>query len=259
MAENLETPEMFSKLILQQQQYQSQSNTHPFQLSNECRTSEDDDSHSSGGPIQKPASSTEGATIEVTRRPRGRPPGSKNKPKPPIMLLQESGPVMSPYTFEIQSGNDVVESLRRFSIRNNTGLCIVNCSGTVVNINLRQPSPDESGITVHFQGCFEIVSLSAIIFPHSWAPVVPNEFSITVAGLDGRIAGGFVVGRLIAAGTVYVVAASFNNQSYHRLPSEEEVRINNSVYGVGDVLSLPVSGGADVIWDPTARPPPPPF
>ncbi|KAE9595981.1 hypothetical protein Lal_00030656 [Lupinus albus] len=275
MAENFEIPDMFSKLLHhQQQQYHSLSNTHPFQFSN---TSEDDDSHSSGGPTpftaQKPVS--DGATIEVARKPRGRPPGSKNKPKSPIVLIKEPEPVTSPYILELPNGSDVVESLRLFSIRNNTGLCVLKCNGTVVNVTLRQPSSDASGIPVNFEGCFEIISLSAIIFPHS-SPVVPNAFSITLAGRDGRIAGGFVVGRLIAAGTVFVVAASFNNRSYHRLPLEEEVRHDNSVSGVVDMQSPPVYDGgessheqhmynyhlpSEMNWAPMARAPlpPPPF
>ncbi|CAL0315560.1 unnamed protein product [Lupinus luteus] len=280
MAEEFETLDMFSKLL---HQSQSQSNTNPFQLPNECKTSEDDDSHSSGGPTQKPASSsptdgaaielprrptqkpassslTGGATDELQRRPRGRPPGSRNKPKQAVMAIQEPGLVMSPCMLEIPSGNEVVESLRRFSIRNNTGLCVLKCSGSVVNVLLRQPSLHDSGTPVYLQGCFEIITLSGIILPHSSPAVVSNGFSITFAGHEGRIAGGFVIGRLIAAGTVFVVAAPVNNQCYHRLSLEEEVRNTNSVYGVGDVLSPPVTGGAEAIWAPMARaPPPPPF
>lgn len=77
----------------------------------------------------------------------------------------------------------------------------------------------------------------------------------------------------MAAGTVFIIAASFNNPVYHRLPPEEEAG------SAGDGHSPPVSGGgesghgqaescgmsmyschlaSDVLWAPTARPPPPP-
>ncbi|KAK7275837.1 hypothetical protein RIF29_16962 [Crotalaria pallida] len=283
MAKKYETPDMFSKLH-HQQQYQSQSSPHhPFHLSKESQTSEDDDS---AGPTplppRKPALLAitpvgDGASIEVSRKPRGRPPGSKNKPKPPLVITQDSQPAMSPYILEVPGGSDVVEALTKFSIRKNTGLCVLTGTGTVTNVTLRQPSAVAPGTTVTFHGRFDILSISATILPHA-SPAVQNGFSISLAGPQGQIVGGFVAGRLVAAGTVFVIAASFDNPSYHRLPLEE-VRNDNSVVsgGGGEVQSPAVSGGgggeesahavtlyscqlpSDVIWAPTAaRPPPPP-
>lgn len=51
---------------------------------------------------------------------------------------------------------------------------------------------------------------------------VPNGFSISLAGPQGQIVGGHVAGPLVAAGPVFVVAASFNNPSCHRLLDERE-------------------------------------
>ena len=280
---------MFSKLHQQhqnqQQQQPPQSQQPAFPLSRECQTSEDDESRSSGGPTptaaQKP-NSTDGATIEVVRRPRGRPPGSKNKPKPPLIITREPEPAMSPYILEIPGGSEVVESLARFTRRKNTGLCVLTGSGTVANVTLRQPSAAApAGATVTFHGRFDILSISATFFPGGTSPPVPSGFSISLAGPQGQIVGGLVAGRLIAAGTVFVIAASFNNASYHRLQSSEE---EVAGAGGGEVQSPAVSaaaesggGGhvvvgdqacgvgmyschvpADVIWAPTARPPPPP-
>ncbi|TKY56326.1 AT-hook motif nuclear-localized protein 17 [Spatholobus suberectus] len=263
---------MFSKLHPHQQQQQQQQQ--PFQFSRECQTSEDDDSPSSGGPTtaaaaQKPASGGDGATIEVVRRPRGRPPGSKNKPKPPLIITREPEPAMSPFILEISGGSDVVEALARFSSRKNTGLCILTASGTVANVTLRQPSVTP-GATVTFHGRFDILSMSATFLLSPAIP--PGGFAVSLAGPQGQIVGGLVVGRLLAAGTVFVIAASFNNPSYHRLSSSSEDAQNNS--GGGDSQSPPVSGGgaesgrvqaescmysshlpSDVIWAPTARPP----
>ncbi|XP_027333565.1 AT-hook motif nuclear-localized protein 28-like [Abrus precatorius] len=259
---------MFSKLHPQHHQQQ-----HPFQFSREC---EDDDSRSSGPTFvaaqkQVSPSSGDGATIEVVRRPRGRPPGSKNKPKPPLIITREPEPAMSPFIFEVPAGSDVVEALARFSHRKNTGLCVLTGSGTVANVTLRQPSATP-GATVTFHGRFDILSLSATFLLHA-SPANPHGFSISLAGPQGQIVGGLVVGRLLAAGTVLVIAASFNNPSYHRLSSEEDAR-NNSVSAGGDAQSPAVSSGgaesghvpaesciysshlpSDVIWAPTARPP----
>ncbi|XP_014523992.1 AT-hook motif nuclear-localized protein 17 [Vigna radiata var. radiata] len=260
---------MFSKLHPQHQ---------PFQFSRECQTSEEDDSRSNGGPnlaAQKPVSTGDGATIEVVRRPRGRPPGSKNKPKPPLIITREPDPSMSPFILEIPGGNDVVDALARFSRRKNTSLCVLNGSGTVGNVTLRQPSVAPVG-TVTFHGRFDILSMSATFLLHAPPPPAPpSTFAVSLAGPQGQIVGGHVTGRLLAAGTVFIIAASFNNPSFHRLSSGDDAHNHSaSGGGVGDAQSPPASvGGAesgqlqaescmyschlpsDVIWAPTARPP----
>ncbi|KFK29628.1 hypothetical protein AALP_AA7G158600 [Arabis alpina] len=221
------------------------------------------------------------SSIEVVRRPRGRPPGSKNKPKPPVFVTRDSDPPMSPYILEVPSGNDVVEAINRFCRRKGIGVCVLSGSGSVANVTLRQPSPAAPGSTITFHGKFDLLSVSATFLPPpprtSLSPPVSNFFTVSLAGPQGQIIGGFVAGPLVSAGTVYVIAASFNNPSYHRLPAEEEAR--NSASAEGEGQSPPVSGGggesgqmagsggesmyschmggSDVIWAPTARAPPP--
>ncbi|XVE55597.1 hypothetical protein DITRI_Ditri03aG0171800 [Diplodiscus trichospermus] len=287
---------MFSKL--HQHQHQNHPFSHHFQLSRESQTPDSDDTtapppkdpstnHKSFLPTAGTAAGTsggDGATVEVARRPRGRPPGSKNKPKPPVFITREPDPAMSPYILEIPGGNDIVEAISRFSRRKNIGICVLTGSGTVSNVTLLQPSTTP-GATITFHGRFDILSLSATFLPQTTSCHVPNSFSISLAGPQGQIVGGFVAGSLLAAGTVFIVAAAFSNPSYHRLPGEEEARTTVSSGGGGaasEGQSPPLSGGggdsghgggadscgvsmynchlggSDVIWTPTARPPPPP-
>lgn len=265
-----------------------QQQIHHFQLARECQTSEEADSRSRS-PSRAPTNN-DGASIEVVRRPRGRPPGSKNKPKPPVIITREAEPSMSPYVLELPGGADIVDSVTRFCRKRNTGLCVLTGSGTVANVTLRQPSTTP-GATVTFHGRFDILSISATILPSMTSPTLQpfaNGFTISLAGPQGQIVGGNVVGSLLAAGTVYITAASFNNPSYHRLPIEEDIRHSGSG-GTGNEGHSPsaVSGGgdsghppanvagdscgmsiyschlpSDVIWAPTPRqapPPPPPY
>ncbi|XP_050376760.1 AT-hook motif nuclear-localized protein 28 [Argentina anserina] len=297
-----ETPNMFSKLHHHnsnntqhhhpQQQYHHQF-SNPFQVTpvsaRECQqpqTSEEEDtSRTSSGTAQKTLISDpnnpagcDGATIEVVRRPRGRPPGSKNKPKPPVFITRDSEPAMSPYILEVPGGSDVVDAVSRFCCRKNIGLVILTGSGTVANVTLRQPSTTP-GATVTFHGRFDILSISATFLPKTATGPIPNGFTISLAGPQGQIVGGLIAGALIATGTVYIIAASFNNPSFHRLPMEDVDAPRNSVSG-GEAQSPPLSTGGesgghapalscgmamysghlptDVIWAPTARQPPPP-
>ncbi|CAF1925567.1 BnaC05g49680D [Brassica napus] len=213
--------------------------------------------------ISSSSFSTAAASMEPVQRqrPRGRPQGSKNKPKPPVFLTLE--PPMSPYILQVPSGNDVVASINRFCRERSIGLCLLSGSGSVADVTLRQPSPAPPGSTITFHGKFDLLSVSAAFLP----PPVSNSFAVSLAGPQGQIIGGFVSGPLISAGPVFVVAASLNNPSYHRLPAE--VKQENSSASAeakeGKGQSPPVSGGggeschiegSDVVWTPTAGAPP---
>ncbi|KAJ8561398.1 hypothetical protein K7X08_027588 [Anisodus acutangulus] len=175
------------------------------------------------------SSANDGATIEVVRRPRGRPPGSKNKPKPvPNIIITERDDqvekaTMSPYILEIPVGVDIIDTVYRFCRKQNLGLCILNGSGTVTNVTLKQPlinNPHNSSV-ITFHGSFNILSISATIVPQSISGVAIG-FSISLAGPQGQVVGGPVIGPLLSAGPVYLIAASFNNPFYHKFPAVEE-------------------------------------
>ncbi|TMW81029.1 hypothetical protein EJD97_012636 [Solanum chilense] len=221
-----------------------------------------------------PPSSTanDGATIEVIRRPRGRPPGSKNKSKskfkPSFIIATRDGhvekPSMSPYILEIPIGIDIIDSIYRFCGNQNLGLCILNGSGTVTNVTLKQPSINPSDSTITFHGSFNILSISATIIPSDFSPI-PNGFSISLAGPQGQVVGGPVIGPLFSAGPVYLIATTFNNPFYHKFPAEDDGDGGHSPdSGAGDSGQPPESNQreycyssnqlpSDVIWAPTPR------
>ncbi|GAB4844913.1 hypothetical protein Ancab_038304 [Ancistrocladus abbreviatus] len=216
-------------------------------------------------PAKKPKTAHEdGATIEVSKRPRGRPPGSKNKPKPPIVIAREQNLAMSPYILEVQSGADIVECLTRFTRLRNIGICVLTASGMVANVTLRQPSSAPHGGAT-FHGHFNILSLSAVLLGDgggSWCGR-NGLFTISFAGPQGQTMGGKVMGALLAAG---------GGDGHGNSPG-----ISGGAGGSGDgdngegdcgggggreiAGSLSMYGchlASDVLWAPTARPPPPP-
>ncbi|KAL1806453.1 hypothetical protein ACET3Z_029521 [Daucus carota] len=161
----------------------------------------------------------EGAVVVGSRRPRGRPPGSKNRPKPPIIVTRDSPNSLRSHVMEIASGTDVAESIAQFSRRRQRGVCVLSGSGSVANVTLRQPAAP--GAVIALQGRFEILSLTGAFLP---GPAPPGSTGLTVylAGGQGQVVGGSVVGSLVAAGPVMVIAATFTNATYERLPLEEE-------------------------------------
>nr|XP_043621991.1 AT-hook motif nuclear-localized protein 23-like [Erigeron canadensis] len=163
--------------------------------------------------------STPGSGEGSGRRPRGRPPGSKNKPRPPVIITRESANTLRAHILEISNGCDVYESVADYARKRQRGICIVSGSGTVNNVSLRQPAAAGSVVTLH--GRFEILSLSGSFLP---PPAPPGATSLTIylAGGQGQVVGGNVVGALIASGPVIVIAASFTNVAYERLPLDED-------------------------------------
>lgn len=156
---------------------------------------------------------------EMGRRPRGRPAGSKNKPKPPIIITRDSANALRSHVMEIANGCDIMESVTTFARRRQRGVCILSGSGTVTNVTLRQPASPGAVVTLH--GRFEILSLSGSFLPPP-APPAASGLAIYLAGGQGQVVGGSVVGPLLASGPVVIMAASFGNAAYERLPLEEE-------------------------------------
>ncbi|KAJ7952677.1 AT-hook motif nuclear-localized protein [Quillaja saponaria] len=158
----------------------------------------------------------------VARRPRGRPPGSKNKSKPPVIITRESANTLRAHILEVGNGCDVFDCVATYARRRQRGICILSGSGTVTNVSLRQPAAAGAIVTLH--GRFEILSLTGSFLP---PPAPPGATSLTIflAGGQGQVVGGSVVGELTAAGPVIVIAASFTNVAYERLPLDEEEQL----------------------------------
>lgn len=171
------------------------------------------------------------------RRSRGRPAGSKNKPKPPVIITRESANTLRAHILEIGNGCDVFDAVASYARKRQRGICILSGTGTVTNVSLRQPAAAGAVVTLH--GTFEILSLSGSFLP---PPAPPGATSLTIylAGGQGQVVGGNVAGPLMAAGPVIIVASSFTNVAYERLPLEEE---SESPLPMQPPVSQPGGGG----------------
>ncbi|KAF8412810.1 hypothetical protein HHK36_000781 [Tetracentron sinense] len=193
----------------------------------QSQTESDDDNNRGGQFSGDPDDNTHQGLELVTansgsivgRRPRGRPPGSKNKPKPPVIITRESANSLRAHILEIGSGCDVFDCVATYAHRRQRGICVLSGSGTVTNVSLRPPASSGAIVTLH--GRFEILSLSGSFLP---PPAPPGATSLTIflAGGQGQVIGGNVVGPLIASGPVIVIGASFTNVAYERLPLDDE-------------------------------------
>ncbi|XP_062016751.1 AT-hook motif nuclear-localized protein 23-like [Rosa rugosa] len=153
-----------------------------------------------------------------SRKPRGRPPGSKNRPRPPIVINKESESGMQSVVIEISAGSDVVESLVQYARRRRVGITVLSGCGSVSSVTLRRPllqSHHAPAPAMSLHGPFNLLSLSGS-FMESLATC---SFGISLAGSQGQVFGGIVGGQVIAASLVVVVAATFRNPRFHKLPA----------------------------------------
>lgn len=183
-----------------------------------CSTNSDsEDDDNSGSKVGKAHDDLDAAAAAAAsssnRRPRGRPPGSKNKPKPPTVVTRDSPNALRSHVLEVSGGADIVESMRNYARRRGRGVCVLSGSGTAANVTLRQPA----GSVLSLHGRFEILSLSGTVLPPP-APPGAGGLSIFLSGGQGQVVGGTVVGPLVASGPVILIAASFANAVFERLP-----------------------------------------
>lgn len=188
-----------------------------------------------------------GGGVEVgSRRSRGRPPGSKNKPKSPIIVTRDSPHALSTHLIEIVGGADVAESINQFCCRRQRGVCVLSGSGTVVDVTLRQSAA--SAAVIQLRGRFEILSVSGSFLPGR-APPGSTGLTVYLAGGQGQVIGGTVVGPLLAGGPVMLVAATFANATYERLPLQDH-------HNCEEREASPAATSAGEVEEP---PPPPPY
>lgn len=201
------------------------------------------------------ASGGGGSGEQMTRRPRGRPGGSKNKPKAPIIITRDSVNALRTHVMEIGDGCDIVDCMATFARRHQRGVCVMSGTGSVTNVTIRQPgSPPGSVISLH--GRFEILSLSGSFLPPP-APPAATGLSVYLAGGQGQVVGGSVVGPLLCSGPVVVMAASFSNAAYQRLPLEEDEMQTpgGGGGGGGGMGSPPMMGQQQAMAAPQGLPP----
>ncbi|XP_047975690.1 AT-hook motif nuclear-localized protein 24 [Salvia hispanica] len=237
--------------------------TRDFNLQQHQTSEEEEQSETSG--LNKSGPGTGEGEMSVTRRPRGRPAGSKNKPKPPIIVTRDSANALHTHVMEISDGCDVMDAVATFARRRQRGVCVMSGTGSVANVTLRQPG---AGAVATLHGRFEILSLSGSFLPPP-APPAATGLTVYLAGGQGQVLGGSAVGQLVAAGPVIVMAASFSNAAYERLPLDEDEnaaqvqggsplpqnqQLMGDLQGMQPNLFNPIQMQNDAFWA-TGRPP----
>ncbi|CAL5190480.1 unnamed protein product [Lathyrus oleraceus] len=175
--------------------------------------------------ISQPQESSEDLSIQPSKRSKGRPKGSKNKPKPPSIIKVEPETYMEPILIEIPAGEDVVESIIKTAWRHQADISVLRGFGLVSGITLLDSPSQNSPFTI--RGECQMISLSGTyVYPNS--DRVPSEFivepdcssfSIHLSGNHGQVFGGVVGGRVMASSVVMVTATLLRKPKFYRVAS----------------------------------------
>jgi hypothetical protein len=155
----------------------------------------------------------------VIRRPRGRPRGSKNKPKNSLTGIREISDTMKGRILEVPSGFEITDILETFIRNCQLGVVVMGGSGYVTNVTLRQPVA-VGGILDQTE-LFQIVSLAGL-FPRGARNQVGTGLKVSLTDARGNYVGG-TVGSLVAYGEARVmvgVSMDINSEEFNVQPMQ---------------------------------------
>ncbi|KAI3820882.1 hypothetical protein L1987_08432 [Smallanthus sonchifolius] len=176
--------------------------------------------------------------------------GTTNTRSPGSSFGNNGGPnTLRAHAMEVSPGCDIGESLATFARRKQQGIWVLSATGFVSNVMLRQPSLSSvgpgSGPVVTLHGRFEILSLVGSVLP----PPGVTGLAIYLVGPQGQVVGGAIAGPLMAFGPVVIMAATFMNATFDRLPVDKDDAIvaattthdqlHHRAMGVSDIYAPP--------------------
>ncbi|ESW18323.1 hypothetical protein PHAVU_006G031200 [Phaseolus vulgaris] len=169
-----------------------------------------------------------------TRKPIGRPRGSKNKPSStflPVPQPEESS--MKVFAFTVPPNRDIMEFILDIAHKGHVSVAILNASGTVNNVTLQNSTL--SAPTTMQHGPFTLLSLAGsylynnLYTLHPGAtPPFPLSFTINLSNSHGQIFGGVVTGSVIAAEHVRITVSTFKNTGILKFPRDQQTHDNNN-------------------------------
>ncbi|KAK7300241.1 hypothetical protein RJT34_11081 [Clitoria ternatea] len=172
--------------------------------------------------------------VASAKKPRGRPRGSRNKPKQPTVIMEDAD-FYKPMMLEIPPGVDVVQAIIDVAHRQQVSIIVHNASGTINEATLGHNF--QSPPTISLRGDLNIVYFNGTYISNSLMPPSSSEpnycsfgiqFSCNNSGQQSRIYGGIVGGKVIASSKVMVMTSIFKKHYSLKVEANDEGKKNNN-------------------------------
>lgn len=195
-----------------------------------------------------PVDSREFLASSSSKKPKGRPLGSKNRPKPPVVIKGNPNILMEPIFIQIPAGNDVVETLINLAQSHQANITVLSGYGLVSNVTLVHPIsrvptfPIKGTLHMSFlSGTY--VNSNLVGISHQFiADQSHSSFSIYFYGDRRQVIGGVIGGKIEAVGVVSIRATLFKNPEFHRVAIIngvfQEVEENDTMYAGGVIPNV---------------------
>ncbi|XP_058784345.1 AT-hook motif nuclear-localized protein 28-like [Vicia villosa] len=174
-------------------------------------------SPSSGAFFNGPSEQKEDLAAMPFKRCKGRPRGSKNKPKSYIEIEEEPDNIMKWVVIKIPTGDDIVQSLINVALHHRANITILGGFGLVSDVTLHNSVSQVPPLTI--SGSSQMVSISGTYFnTYNGVFIEPfhSSFSIFLAGDRGEVFGGTVVGKLKAAADILITATLSKKPEFYK-------------------------------------------
>ncbi|KAF0910246.1 hypothetical protein E2562_001434 [Oryza meyeriana var. granulata] len=100
----------------------------------------------------------------------GRPLGSKNKPKSPMIIARDSADALHSHIIEVAPGADVATCVVEYARRRGRSVCLLGASGVVADVAVH-------GAAALLPGRFEHLSVMGTVLP---PPAQPGASGLSV-------------------------------------------------------------------------------
>jgi len=172
--------------------------------------------------IDLPQESRDDIPTSSSKKPRGRPPGSKNKPKPPE---ENNGNNMKMIFIEIPAGKDIVGDIINCAQRHQASITVLRGYGLVTDVTLL--NPETHFPTPPMKGPFEMTSLFGTYVNNAPSQFINDPpcscFSIFLSGHGAQVYAGTVGGTIIAASDVRIEATLCKNLKHYQAVSNNNI------------------------------------
>ncbi|KAL5193387.1 AT-hook motif nuclear-localized protein 17 [Glycine soja] len=169
-------------------------------------------------------------TNPPTKKPHGRPAGSKNKPKiTPFQVAQPVEPCMKVIIVNVTPSSDIIESILDVAHQGHVSLTVLSASGMITGVTLNNSSHGVDALTL--RGPFTLLSLNgSYLYNNHYAlhpgatPAPPLSFGISFSTSQGQVFGGAIGGRVIADNDVSLTICTFKNPVMYKHASRDKER-----------------------------------